>query len=246
MRDPSKRSADPIHRMRRDSVPSKRTARCADNLTPERRLQRSKPESPMMHRLTTLCFGLFASLLWAGSSLAAEPMTSRYTSLTGSECRLAPRQSSEDEGDEEVKRCPGLGGFEAVLFLDHAQTALTLAPRAARGEPETVRAWSVGERIEWRGWPPRGAFRPDAAIVRLKMNREGSPVAARQILAVLRVEERRACLVSLIDMTANPNPYDLARETADRSAADHRCGRDKPRAFGLPTSWTERVLEMNR
>lgn len=200
----------------------------------------------MLHRLTALCFGLYVSLLWIGPALAAEPMTSRYTSLMGPECRLAQRQPSGDEVDEEVKRCPGLGGFDVVLFLDHAQTAMTLAPRAARGEPETVRAWSVGERIEWRGRSPRGAFRPEAAIVRLKMNREGSPVVARQILAVMRVDERRACLVGLIDMTSNASPYDLARKMADRHAADHQCGRDRPRALGLPTPWTDRLLEVNR
>ena len=100
--------------------------------------------------------------------------------------------------------------------------------------------WSIGQKLEWRG-PSKGAFRPDSAIIRVILDDEDA--RKHQVLAVLRIENRKACLITAIDMTANKQPYELAQQAADEKAASFVCGKSEAAATGEPTPWTKQVLE---
>ena len=77
----------------------------------------------------------------------------------------------------------------------------------------------------------------------LRGEREGSAEFERQVLAVMRVRPGQACAVAFVDMTANAKPHDLARQAADHLVPPFVCGRDRPRAVGVPSRWTTLLLE---
>lgn len=128
------------------------------------------------------------------------------------------------------------------MHLDHARKGLGFAFGKEKTGP-LFRAWSVGERLEWRGIEEAGRFRPYAAMVRALFAREDGRTVERQVLVVLKVAAGQACAMRVIDMTENRLAYDLARRAADSTARRHDCRRDKVHVLGVPSPWTAGFLE---
>ena len=74
--------------------------------------------------------------------------------------------------------------------------------------------------------------------------KDGRPIA-KELLVVTRLPlsassakaggtnpEDAVCRIAYVDVRANPNANDLAREAADTVARDFRCGIDKVKVFG--------------
>ncbi|WP_054157918.1 hypothetical protein [Rhizobium sp. AAP43] len=95
----------------------------------------------------------------------------------------------------------------------------------------------VNTKIEWR---LGDNDQPVAAILRWFIDNPGpdggSSTATRgEILVVSKVARENdggSCFVALIDAKANPNANDLARQTADESAAKFACGMEEPEWVG--------------
>ncbi len=62
-------------------------------------------------------------------------------------------------------------------------------------------------------------------------DKAGRPIA-KQMLVVTRLPPGPVCHVAYIDVKANANSNDLAREAADTFARDFKCGKDKVKAYG--------------
>jgi hypothetical protein len=62
-------------------------------------------------------------------------------------------------------------------------------------------------------------------------DKTGRPIA-KQMLVVTRLPPGPVCHVAYIDVKANANSNDLAREVADTLARDFKCGTDKIKAYG--------------
>jgi hypothetical protein len=181
-------------------------------------------------------------MLTSGVPAMSASVESRLTALVGRACRFEPPRNDVASAEEQVKHCPGVGGARVRLFADHAQIALSFVWGRNQSTPDIVRAWSVGERLEWRGTKVGQSFVPHAATVRVLFNKEGTAVVERQILAVMRVRPNEACLVGVVDATAHKDAYQKARILADDVAPAFACGRDKPQIAGARTRWAVQLL----
>jgi hypothetical protein len=189
-----------------------------------------------MHRSALGCF-VSCLLLTAPDAAAAQP-ESRFTSIDNKDCRF---ETGDDE--DQVKRCPGLGGARVVVNAFHARLRIgfTWSDRR-RAEPKwVVEAWSAGQRVEWRGTAGAKGFAPFAATVRMLFPKEGTPQPEQQVLAVIRLQRGAPCLMGAVDIRANKDAYAQARALADTAPA-FACGKDRPRVLGVETEWARALL----
>jgi hypothetical protein len=207
-------------------------------------------ETALRATAATFLLGLAALGGGADFAFAAPKPESRYTDLVGERCRWDPVPRGEGRGEEQLKRCPGLGGATALVFLDHAQVALGFDwPKGGRSTTKTfdevVRSWGLGEKLEWRGLATPSGFEPYAATVRVRVLKDqlSDRPDARAVLAVMKVERGKACVMRFIDVAATKDAYALAREVADGLAPRFACGEDKAQLAGTPTPWAKELLE---
>jgi hypothetical protein len=173
----------------------------------------------------------------------AQQPGSIYTDLVGPKCRWDAIGKEPSEADQQTKRCPGLGGATVVINPWHSYNFIGFSWPKRRPVIEVVRGSALGLKLEWRGRRTGRRFDPYAAIIRVMFRGEGGVKFERQVLGVMRVRPGEACAVAFVDMTANANPHELARQTADRIVPPFLCGRDRPRASGVPSPWTTLLLE---
>ena len=163
---------------------------------------------------------LLLTLVAAGPALAQAP-TSIETELVKGRCRFIADDG--EVGHYALKRCPGLNGIRVYTTAGVQQVSLAFGfgqGEAAGGRGEFAASAS---KLEWRGTGTKAAFKPYATIV--QRGREG-PRGGREeynVLAVIRMEARRACLMAVLDEAGNPNALALARATADAEAPTFSC-----------------------
>lgn len=193
-----------------------------------------------MHLLTVSTGLLAASLFGAigGPSLSTALLApeTRTTSITGRGCEPERALPAPGRDDEQVKRCPGLGGARVVVSSDGDGVGIGYEWSPRERSEEVLRHWGIGARIEWRGIPTARGFEPYAATVRVLFREGGSASEDRPVLAVMRVRRGEACVVGLVDVAANPDAYGIARRVADGRARTAACGRDAPRIEGTATA----------
>ncbi|MDH7795264.1 MULTISPECIES: hypothetical protein [unclassified Beijerinckia] len=182
-----------------------------------------------------------AGLLHAASALAAE---SRYTNLGNQECKLDQAASGQIKPHEDFKpllyRCNGLGERQVSVTYHGLMVRTTLA-RADGKSLDVLTPYDAGPRIEWRGEGRSSAFAPTAAILRLSARGDdGRPASA---LAVLKLTPEQDCLLAIIDVKANRNANELARDAAD-AAATASCG--SARMIGATGSTGTEILDLNK
>lgn len=179
------------------------------------------------------------SLIGTASGQTAQNI-SIYTSTAQKDCRIVEAGTADDSGGTRV--CKGPAGLVVVISEGDLRETVTVGRnrKAAEAEP-AAKAWfgpfsSTTPTIEWR--QPARDKPPFAMIQRWHLadiddeGKDGHPIA-KQLLVVTRLPPGAVCHAAYIDVTANPNANDLAREAADTVARDFKCEADKVKVMGV-------------
>jgi hypothetical protein len=167
----------------------------------------------------------------------AQTITSIDTELVKGRCRFIADDG--EVGHYALKRCPGLAG--ARVYTEAGVNSVKLSFRWGKRKVEVVDSGSVGDKLEWRGTKTRQGFKPHAVIVTIVV--KDYPAETRHnVLGVLRMEPRNACLMAVIDAEANGDALALARKTADTEAPWFSCANRKAKAVGAATKWTREAI----
>lgn len=184
-----------------------------------------------------LTIGLLGRAPPAGAQTAE--IISTYTSTAPKDCRVMPRSKSEpDDGFFHV--CPGVGNLIVTNAEGDLREVVSVGrTRAAAGNEPAAQAWfgpfsSTTTTIEWRH--PKGGA-PFAIIQRwhLADNDDTGPdnrPRTKQMLVVTRLPPGPVCHIAYVDVMANPNANEVARQAADKARA-FNCGKDKVRVEGV-------------
>lgn len=158
--------------------------------------------------------------------VAAEAMI-RATAIgpTSPACRAAdpPVEGLTCEGPDGWQIAVGYPAVGATLaFRKSRQPVSMVGPQV----PPLEVVGGPGPRAEWTGVNERGQFRPRSVVVpagvlhaddRRRLVEDGEPVARPRrasVLLVFLLDDRQACLVAIIDRSANTNAAALARRAA--------------------------------
>jgi hypothetical protein len=173
---------------------------------------------------------------------------STYTSTAKKDCRAFRAPKAEpDDGFQHI--CPGMGNLIVMNAEGDLREVVSVGrtAEAARTEP-AAQAWfgpfsSTTTTVEWRH-PKDGA--PFAIIQRwhLADNDDTGPdhrPRTKQMLVVTRLPPGAVCHVAYIDVKANPNANEVARQAADK-ARSFNCAKDKVRVEGASGRAVELAL----
>jgi hypothetical protein len=169
-----------------------------------------------------------------------------YTSTAEKDCRIVEAGTADDGGGTRV--CRGPSGLVVVVSEGDLRETVSVGRnrKAAANEPAAQERFgpfnSTTPTIEWR--LPGKDKPPYALIQRWHLadiedeGKDGRPIA-KQLLVVTRLSPGPVCRVAYVDVKANANANDLAREAADTIARDFRCGTDKVKVIGNSGRATE-------
>ncbi|WP_375775582.1 hypothetical protein ACE103_27245 [Bradyrhizobium sp. ma5] len=178
----------------------------------------------------------------------AQTISSFYTSTAPKACRMIGEPNAEDGSGTRV--CPGKSGLVVLINEGDLREVVSVGRnRAAAAREPAAQAWfgpfsSTGDTVEWRA----AGSKPFAIIQRWQIadsseqDKKGGPVS-RAMLAVTRLPPGEVCHVAYVDVAANPNANELARQAADDFARDFKCGADQVKTIGQSgrsTSLTKR------
>jgi len=180
---------------------------------------------------------LAAALILALVRAPAAELVSTYSSTADKACRKV-ESSKPGEGEWVVQACAGAGGYVIRLAVDDLRTTVSAGATvaAAAKEPAASQGFRtfnrVHDTIEWRGVKGEAPF---AIIQRWRLNdpmkfEDASGVVG--LLVVTRLPPGPVCHVAYIDVKANRDANELARQAADDLARDFRCGSDKAHIVG--------------
>lgn len=174
-----------------------------------------------------------AAALAALATPAAAEFQSAYTDINLDDCLLL---EADDFGASWA--CPGYRGYPLYVAEGDIRFFLSYG-FDARNEPvirQTLPPFNyLGKTMEWRLSDESGRWLPVATIVRYFTQREEGDGEA-QVLVVTALREGVTCHVAYIDATANADANEMAREAADRLAADFDCA-DEPGIIGEFKAW---------
>jgi hypothetical protein len=159
---------------------------------------------------------LAAVLVLTLNALAAAPITSVYSSLSG--CKLIKTGQ-----DWSVQACRGVGGYNLQLEYGDARESITVFTPDRQKHP--LELWqvissgfsSVGQKAEWRVTTKNGKQVPLALIVRF--NASENPEDSSKVtsyLVVAKITPQKICVTDKIAPSATQN--EEARRAADASA----------------------------
>lgn len=165
--------------------------------------------------------------LAAGPSLGQEPLSS-YTDLDLTQCTVI-----ESDDFNSVWACSGLKGLPVMVRQSELRMHVSfgLTSTTEKAADQTIPPPNeLAPAIEWRVSNDEGHFKPFAAIVGYSFKREGEDEPG-QVLAVIKIAPGATCQVAFIDMKAEPDAVELARQTADETARAFDCA-DEPKPVG--------------
>lgn len=167
----------------------------------------------------------------------AQTISSFYTSTAPKACRMIGKPGEEDGSATRV--CPGKSGLVVLINEGDLREVVSVGRNhAAAAREPAAQAWfgpfsSSGDTVEWRA----AGGKPFAIIQRWQIadnseqDKKGNPVS-RAMLAVTRLPPGEVCHVAYVDVAANPNANELARQAADDFARDFKCGADQVKTIG--------------
>lgn len=185
-------------------------------------------------------------ILAVGATCTAEPLfaqtaeiISSYTSTAKKDCRVVQSPKAGPGEDGFLHICPGVGGLIVYNAEGDLREVVSVGRtrKSASDEPAAQAFFgpfsSTTTTIEWRH--AKGG-NPFAIIQRwhLADNDDAGPDGrprTKQMLVVTRLPPGPVCHTAYVDVKANPNANELARQAADK-AAGFRCGKDKVRVEG--------------
>jgi hypothetical protein len=92
----------------------------------------------------------------------------------------------------------------------------------------------------------RQGFKPYAVILQIIVRddsaRDDGTYKTHDVLGVIRMEPRDACLFAIVDEGANPDALALARITADTEALSFDCATLKPKIVGKTSQWAQKAI----
>ena len=180
-------------------------------------------------------------LLCAGvATLRAQSaeIISTYTSTAKKDCEaMRPSRDDPDPGFDHV--CPGMAGLVVYKVEGDLREVVSVGRTRAAAQKEPAGQTFFGpfssttNTIEWRH--PKGGA-PFAIIQRWHLADNDDPgpdnrPRTKQMLVVTRLPPGPVCHTAFVDVKANPNANELARQAADK-ARDFKCGKDKVRIEG--------------
>jgi hypothetical protein len=162
-------------------------------------------------------------LILATTSLAAPSamnITSIYTDLTGSKCKLV--QEDKETGSS-LQKCPGVGGFHLLVADDDARQSVTIVDAYQKEHP--LDYWNVitrsfsslGKKAEWRVVKHAGKIKPIALIVRVNVSEQVDLNLPHKtsFLVVAKISPEVICVTHKVPPAADANAQ--ARRFADVS-----------------------------
>ena len=168
----------------------------------------------------------------------AQTITSIDTELVKGRCRFIADDG--EVGHYALKRCPGLAGARVYTEagVNVGQAVVPLGQAQGRGGQQRQRRRQAGMA---RDQDPSGlqAARGASSTIVVK----DYPAEKRHnVLGVLRMEPRNACLMAVVDEAANSDALALARKTADTEAPSFSCANGKAKVVGAATKWTREAI----
>jgi hypothetical protein len=157
---------------------------------------------------------------------------SRLTTIDLERCK----RIAKDSGGA-AWTCPGLPGFPIYIVEGGLRLSMSFgeqpdkhqSARQTLGSENSIFEGKRRPTVEWR--VERAAHNqmvPFATIVRYYTTR-GS--AKGEVLVITKVDQKRSCLVALVDVLANANPMALARMWANANVSRIECP-EKPLVLG--------------
>ena len=180
-------------------------------------------------------------LLCAGvATLRAQSaeIISTYTSTAKKDCKaMRPSRDDPDPGFDHV--CPGMAGLVVYNVEGDLREVVSVGRTRAAAQKEPAGQTFFGpfssttNTIEWRH--PKGGA-PFAIVQRWHLADNDDPgpdnrPRTKQMLVVTRLPPGPVCHTAFVDVKANSNANELARQAADK-ARDFKCGKDKVRIEG--------------
>lgn len=199
---------------------------------------------PWLVALVTI--GLLANAA-PGNAQTAE-IISTYTSTAKKDCRvIPPSRSDPDQGFFHI--CRGMGKLIVTNSEGDLREVVSVGrTRVAAAEEPAAQTWfgpfnSTTTTIEWRH--PKGGA-PFAIIQRWHLADNDDPgpdhrPRTKQMLVVTRLPPGPVCHVAYVDVKANPNANEIARQATDKARA-FTCGKDKVRVEGASGRAVELAL----
>lgn len=171
------------------------------------------------------------------SVASAQTISSLYTSTAPKDCRV--RSAGNGVDDSTIRVCPGEAGLIVVVSEDDLRETVSVGRSRVLADKEpAAQSWfgpfnSSNTTVEWR----LANGKPFAIIQRwliadnAEVDKDGRPTD-KGLLVVTRLSPGAVCHVAYVDVRANPNPNDLARQAADEFARDFNCGKDAVKVVG--------------
>ena len=179
----------------------------------------------------------------------AAEIISTYTSTAKKDCRVIEAPKAEPGEDGFLHVCKGMGNLIVYNAEGDLREVVSVGrTRAAAQREPAGQAFfgpfsSTTNTIEWRH--PKGGA-PFAIIQRWHLADNDDPgpdhrPRTKQLLVVTRLPPGPVCHVAYVDVKANANANEVARQAADK-ARDFTCGKDKVRVEGA----SGRAVELAR
>ena len=175
------------------------------------------------------------------AALASGAVTSTYTAFDSGKCKHKAGTAEEDYGSW---TCRGLGRTAILLSAGDQRMYVTFGKPADGdlAQEQTFPAFNdvYKGKVEWRlAAAPRGKSEPFATILQWNVmtgadteKAKGPVKPSGRVLVVTRLGPGGVCQVGYVDVRANPDANELAREIADEHARGFRCGKDKRIVLG--------------
>jgi hypothetical protein len=204
--------------------------------------------------LAVICtlVAIVAMVLCASAEPArAQPaeIISTYTSTATKDCRVIEAPKPEPGEDGFVHVCPGMANLIVYNAEGDLREVVSVGrTRAAAQKEPAAQAFfgpfsSTTTTVEWRHLKGGAPF---AIIQRWHLADNDDPgpdnrPRTKQMLVVTRLPPGPVCHVAYVDVKANPNANEIARQAADK-ARSFICGKDKVRVEGI----SGRAVELAR
>jgi len=188
------------------------------------------------HARTLALAALFAALAGLNSASAQPVFGSSYSTIAAMNCWSDGKKQADDHS---TRVCRGKSGFVvSVDVVDLRQTVSIGHNLTEAAKEPAAEAWfgpfnSASPRIEWR----MAGSEPFAIIQRWQIadpsNQDKSGrLHDKALLVVTRLSPGGVCHVGYVDVAANPDANELARQAADQSARSFVCGKDEVKIIG--------------